>query len=165
MFIWLLLLPTSVFSVSANKVPLCSFRHWIPGCHGPFATALIKDLSFRGSRETGENRFGSFLVQRLSIAIQRGNASSVLGTIPSRTWLLFIIFFFTPQCILVFSCLNEKKKCFRLIQFSHWYVTFPHIFLLPSFTWLQRLLLKILAGAFNVHVGSIGGANTIDGKN
>ena len=70
---------------------LSSHYHFVPfaieslGAMGPSATALIKDLSFRGSRETGENRFGSFLVQRLSIAIQRGNASSVLGTIPSRT--------------------------------------------------------------------------------
>ena len=66
---------------------LSSHYHFVPfaietlGTFGPAATALIKELSFKGRRESGEDRFGSFLVQRLSIAMQRGNASSVLGTI------------------------------------------------------------------------------------
>ena len=52
---------------------------------GPFgveALALVKDLGRRIRMVTGEPRSESFLVQRISIAIQRGNAACVLATIP-----------------------------------------------------------------------------------
>jgi len=52
---------------------------------GPFgaeALALVKDLGRRIKVATGEPRSESFLVQRISLAIQRGNAACVLATIP-----------------------------------------------------------------------------------
>ncbi|KAI8423875.1 hypothetical protein MSG28_012876 [Choristoneura fumiferana] len=50
---------------------------WVPG-----ALSLFKDLSKRLSDTTGDRRAGSFLAQRISLAIQRGNTASIFGTMP-----------------------------------------------------------------------------------
>ncbi|CAH2210858.1 jg24633 [Pararge aegeria aegeria] len=52
------------------------------GPWGPEARALFKELSKRVIESTGEPRAGSYLGQRISLAIQRGNAASILGTVP-----------------------------------------------------------------------------------
>ncbi|KAL0841226.1 hypothetical protein ABMA28_014960 [Loxostege sticticalis] len=52
------------------------------GPWGPSARALFKEISKRLSDATGDQRAGSYLGQRISLAIQRGNAASLLGTIP-----------------------------------------------------------------------------------
>ena len=53
--------------------------------HTQIAVKFFEDvpfeLGFKGSHETGEEKFGLFLYQRLSMAVQRGNAASVLGSI------------------------------------------------------------------------------------
>lgn len=50
------------------------------GPWGPEAKKVIKDLSARLINTSGDRRAGSFLAQRISITIQRGNAASLLGT-------------------------------------------------------------------------------------
>ncbi|KAI5632514.1 DM DNA binding domain-containing protein [Phthorimaea operculella] len=50
------------------------------GCWGSEAKAFVKDIGCRLRERGCDPRSGSFLVQRLSIAIQRGNAASVMGT-------------------------------------------------------------------------------------
>ena len=66
---------------SENFSHLSSQYHFIPvaietfGAMGPAAASLIKELGFKGSHETGEENFGLFLYQRLSMAVQRGNAA------------------------------------------------------------------------------------------
>ncbi|CAH2241265.1 jg3326 [Pararge aegeria aegeria] len=52
------------------------------GPWGPEARALFKELSKRVIESTGEPRAGSYLGQRISLAIRRGNAASILGTVP-----------------------------------------------------------------------------------
>ena len=52
------------------------------GAMGPAAASLIKELGSRCAHETGEEKFGLYLYQRLSMAVQRGNAASVIGSIP-----------------------------------------------------------------------------------
>ena len=52
------------------------------GTFGADAKDLIRDLGSRLRAVTGEPRSATFLTQRISIAIQRGNAASVLATIP-----------------------------------------------------------------------------------
>ncbi|KAI8429394.1 hypothetical protein MSG28_000037 [Choristoneura fumiferana] len=47
------------------------------GLWGPGALSLFKDLSKRLRDTTGDRRAGSFLAQRISLAIQRGNAASI----------------------------------------------------------------------------------------
>lgn len=55
------------------------------GCWGAEAIQFIKDLGRRLRQKNCDPRSGSFLVQRLSIAIQRGNAASVMGTFAPGT--------------------------------------------------------------------------------
>ena len=43
---------------------------------------LIKDIGKKLKEASGEPRSTFFLTQRISIAIQRGNASCILGTVP-----------------------------------------------------------------------------------
>ncbi|CAH2238325.1 jg17482 [Pararge aegeria aegeria] len=47
------------------------------GPWGPEARALFKELSKRVIESTGDPRAGSYLGQRISLAIQRGNAASI----------------------------------------------------------------------------------------
>ncbi len=51
------------------------------GVLGPKSMALVRDLGRRIRLETGEPRSTDYLLQRLSIAIQRGNSVSVYGGI------------------------------------------------------------------------------------
>lgn len=57
------------------------------GPWGPAALGLYRQLAKRLVDGTGDKRAGSFLAQRLSIAIQRGNAASILGTMPRGPFL------------------------------------------------------------------------------
>ena len=52
------------------------------GNWGDTAISFIKELGSRLASATGEPRSTVFLRQRLSIAIQRGNAAAVRGTVP-----------------------------------------------------------------------------------
>jgi hypothetical protein len=51
------------------------------GAFGEAAQSFIHELCRRITEVTGERRPTEFLWQRLSVAIQRGNASCVLGTV------------------------------------------------------------------------------------
>ena len=50
------------------------------GVIGPESMAFLKDLGRRLARVTGEEKSTSYLLQRLSVAVQRGNTASVLGS-------------------------------------------------------------------------------------
>ncbi|CAH2254208.1 jg14378 [Pararge aegeria aegeria] len=52
------------------------------GSWGPEARALFKELSKRVIESTCDPTAGSSLGQRISLAIQKGNAVSILGTVP-----------------------------------------------------------------------------------
>ncbi|XP_069360016.1 uncharacterized protein [Maniola hyperantus] len=52
------------------------------GPWGPGARALFEEIAKRVIESTGDPRAGSYLGQRISLAIQRGNAASILGTMP-----------------------------------------------------------------------------------
>ena len=51
------------------------------GALGEEAVAFFSDLGRRIAATTGEPRSSAFLFQRLSVAVQRGNAASVSGTL------------------------------------------------------------------------------------
>ena len=55
------------------------------GCWGQMGLKFIQEVGRRIAETTGEDRSTSFLLQSLGMAIQRGNAMSVLGTIPDMT--------------------------------------------------------------------------------
>ena len=52
------------------------------GSWGTQGFKLIKDIGSKIAEVAGEKRSTDFLFQRISIAIQRGNASCVIGTVP-----------------------------------------------------------------------------------
>ena len=53
------------------------------GSWGQMGLKFIKELGSKIAGVTGEERSTSFLFQSLGMAIQRGNAASVSGTIPN----------------------------------------------------------------------------------
>ena len=50
------------------------------GAIGPKSLALLKDLGRRIRSELGEPKSTEYLLQRLSVAVQRGNSISVLAS-------------------------------------------------------------------------------------
>ena len=54
-------------------------------CWNSEGAALVKELGRRLTAVTSDPREASFLFQRISVAIQRGNAASVLGSLPKRS--------------------------------------------------------------------------------
>ena len=67
---------------------LGSSYHFVPissetfGAWGPQSRTFFKELDRQLIEHTGEKRMKFFLLQNLGICIQKGNSSSVLGSIP-----------------------------------------------------------------------------------
>ena len=55
------------------------------GAPGDEALAFFRDLGQRIATATAEPRSFQFLMQRISVAVQRGNAACIVGTVPSST--------------------------------------------------------------------------------
>ena len=57
------------------------------GVVGPLSLIVLKELGHRLSATTGDTKSYSYLLQCLSVAVQRGNAASIIGTLftPTRT--------------------------------------------------------------------------------
>ena len=55
------------------------------GPFGPETFSFLRELGCRLKQVTGEAKSFSYLQQRLSIAVQRGNAASVMGTMGGST--------------------------------------------------------------------------------
>ena len=51
------------------------------GVIGPKSLSFIRDLGHRIQQRSGEVKSLTYLLQRLSVAVQRGNAISVMGSI------------------------------------------------------------------------------------
>jgi hypothetical protein len=52
------------------------------GVYSPEAKKFVEALGERLKAVTSEPRAGAFLKQRISLAIQRGNAAAILGSLP-----------------------------------------------------------------------------------
>ena len=52
------------------------------GSIGPIAMKFITDIGKRIIEVTGDKKAKSYLFQRIGIAVQRGNAASIMGTVP-----------------------------------------------------------------------------------
>ena len=59
------------------------------GSWGSDGHKLVKEIGKKVMEETGEKLSASYLFQSISIAIQRGNASCILGTVPHSEGLVF----------------------------------------------------------------------------
>ena len=63
------------------------------GAWGVEGLSFVKEIGGRISAKTGEKKATSFLLQRLAIAVQRGNVAAILGTLPSGRELDEIFYF------------------------------------------------------------------------
>ena len=59
------------------------------GVLGKQTLSFLKDLACRVRKVSGEVMSFPYLLQRLAVAVQRGNAASVLGTFASEDCLVF----------------------------------------------------------------------------
>ena len=84
--------PAEGHKTKKYQLPLVSYI-FVPiavetfGALGESAIAFLKELGRRLAVNTGESRASQFLLQRLSVAVQRGNAVSVMGTVGSSVHL------------------------------------------------------------------------------
>ena len=69
------------------------------GVLGPKTTEFLKELGHRLRQVSGEANSFAYLTQRLSVAIQRGNAASVLGTIKMDSQERGRVFLYKNCCI------------------------------------------------------------------
>ena len=51
------------------------------GSWGPESLKFVKELWKQIQENTGEKQAKSYMIQRLSMTVQRGNAASILGTV------------------------------------------------------------------------------------
>ena len=75
----------SLYRNLGNNYIFCVFAVETLGTFGEEALSLVQELGRRIRGVTGEARSRLFLTQRISIAIQRGNAISILATLPKNT--------------------------------------------------------------------------------
>ena len=80
---------------AAEKAKLAKYEdiqkdyHMVPiavetfGAWGPEGARLIKSIGTKIQNLTGEKRSTFYLFQSISMAVQRGNAASILGTVKS----------------------------------------------------------------------------------
>jgi len=57
------------------------------GAMGKRSQAFVRELGHRVTQCTGEVKARTYLLQRLSVALQRGNAVSVMGSVGGRSGL------------------------------------------------------------------------------
>ena len=64
-----------------NVIPVATetFGSWCPA-----GLKFIKEIGERMASRTGEKRSRYYLLQRISMAIQKGNVASIVGTVPSH---------------------------------------------------------------------------------
>lgn len=70
--------------ITSNSVIFAPVAIETLGSWGISAVDLCRDIGTRLAAYTGDPRSHQFLVQRLSLAVQRGNAASVAGTQPRQ---------------------------------------------------------------------------------
>ena len=77
------------------------------GPMGPEAKTFLLELGRRLRQQTGEPRSTSFLLRRISMAIEKGNAIAIIGSIP------------------------REKELGELLEFARlWYSVFTYMYLL-----------------------------------
>ena len=73
------------------------------GPRGNEGLFFIKEIRRRLAEISGEAKSTSFLIQRISMAVQRGNVASILGTLPAGKE-LEEIFSLQFRCFCVINC-------------------------------------------------------------
>ena len=83
-----------------------------PGAIGKKSSAFLKELSQKVWQRTGEVKTRAYLLQRLSVAVQRGNAESVVGSAglhPFYVITFHSLWFFL--CVLLLYLVQLSHNC------------------------------------------------------
>ena len=105
------------------------------GAVGPKSWNFLMDLGRRIKMYSSENKAFSYLIQRLSVAIQQGNATLVRGTLPSLTvdlfsyfllllFVFFLFFFLFTSASLVFVSLFLHLSVTSFIILFHLFINY-----------------------------------------
>ena len=78
-------------STNYNVIPIAMETM---GSWGPSGLKFVKEIGSRIAEATGEKRSKFYLFQSISMAVQRGNVASVMGTTPSSENLDEIFYLF-----------------------------------------------------------------------
>ena len=70
--------------ISSNSLSFASVATETLGTWGPSAADLCREIGTRLAAISGDLRSHLFFIQRLGLAVQRGNAASVAGTHPQQ---------------------------------------------------------------------------------
>ena len=104
------------------------------GAWGPVALETINAISYRWADHHGESRSRAvnWIYQKLSVAVQRGNATMLLARNPvvDLPWSLFLSFLSCQVCLLLFQIYNksihgqltkdeEELQCLLLLVAEH----------------------------------------------
>ena len=113
---------------------------------GEEVVTFYRDIGRRIVVATGEPRSTQFLFQRLSIAIQRGNAASVLGTASSARCVLFVTFQCTVNYCVNRTLIPYMKTCY----WRNWKVVSCEFFDLCSTMMSLLSLLNVLVASLRL---------------
>ena len=78
-----------------KDISIARTHHFVPvaietsGAFGPDALELVSDITRRMRIVTLEVKSRTYLIQRVSVALQQGNAAVILGTSLADTYTLF----------------------------------------------------------------------------
>ena len=73
---------STVTSPPMRTIPSLLVAFQMSAVCGPLSMSFMTDLGRRIANTTGDKSSLAYLMQKFSVAIQRGNAASVLGTLP-----------------------------------------------------------------------------------
>ena len=90
------------------------------GPFGPETFMFLRQLGCRLKQVTGEPKSISYLQQHLSIAMQRGNAAAVMGSMRSTTspfdFFHNLVFFLEGTCLSYIIIINYLINCINCIN-------------------------------------------------
>ena len=74
---------TNIYNDLFNNYSIIPIAMETLGSWGPMGKKFISDIGTRIAEATGEKRSKYYLFQAISMAVQRGNVASILGTMPN----------------------------------------------------------------------------------
>ena len=101
------------------------------GAMGPRSTEFLRELGYRLRQATGEVKSSIYLLQRLSVAIQRGNSASGLGTISLSDafedfpyFYYHYYFYFYLLIVVIIIKMNYNNVCYVFYYINNLHYSF-----------------------------------------
>ena len=135
-------------------------HHFVPlaveslGVLGHEARAFLRDLARRLTSFTDDQQSHQFLLQRVAVAIQRGNAAAVLGTIGVIYGELIYIFFkvkynYTKRwafmhVFYIYKCFIVFVVCFWFLIYCYFEIIIIIIIFYCNYNYIYKLLIHCI---------------------